>query len=222
METVVAPAGAEVGWNGGLGILRAMLTPKRSVERVQQKIDDQRVGSRFRILQRFAQCGYRVDLLVAHRLSDSVFISDLAMRFFVQAPIVRPVQAVPPVGDKAVGKNPAVVATVTVIIGAGEGRKDRSQRLRAHSCDCLGEPSIVRDAEHADITRAPWLRRQPVDQATYVLYLEGPHQLVVSSGFAAPPNIENRVNVTAAGIKSRVAALHITAHGREADGPHWR
>jgi hypothetical protein len=30
------------------------------------------------------------------------------------------------------------------------------------------------------------------------------------------------VNVTAAGIKSRVAALHITAHRREADGTHWR
>src|SRR5262245_13474485 len=125
METVAAPAGAEGGWNGGLGILRAVLTPKRSVERMQQKIDDQRVRSDFGILQRFAQCGYRIDLLVAHRLSDSVFISDFAVRFFVQAPIIWPVQAVPPVSDKAMGKNPAVVAAMAVIIGAGEGRKDR-------------------------------------------------------------------------------------------------
>src|SRR5262245_64484705 len=62
MKTVVAPAGAEVSRNGSLGILRAVLTPKRSVERMQQKIDDQRVGSGFGILERFGQCGDRMDL----------------------------------------------------------------------------------------------------------------------------------------------------------------
>src|SRR5262249_56724638 len=95
MKTVVAPASAEVSRNVSFSILRAVFTPKRSVERMQQEIDDQRVSSGFGILQRFAQPGYRHDFFIAHRLSDGVFISDFAMRFFVQAPIVRPVQAVP-------------------------------------------------------------------------------------------------------------------------------
>jgi hypothetical protein len=125
MKTVVAPASAEVSRNVSFSILRAVLTPKRSVERMQQEIDDQRVGSGFGILQRFAQPGYRHDLLIAHRLSDGVFIGDFAMRFFVQAPIVRPVQAVPPVCDKAMGQNSAVITTMAVIVSAGEGRKDR-------------------------------------------------------------------------------------------------
>src|SRR4029077_8709211 len=46
METVVAPAGAEVSRDGSLRVLGAVLTPKRSVERMQQEIDDQRISSR--------------------------------------------------------------------------------------------------------------------------------------------------------------------------------
>src|SRR5262249_33789508 len=128
---------------------------KRSVERMQQEINDQCVGSGFRVLQRFAQSGYSHDLLVAHRLSDAVCISDCAVRFFIQAPIMRPMQAVPPVRDKAMGQNPAMITTMAVIVSAGKWGKNRFQWLWAYGGYRFGEPCEIRDAEHAHVPRAP-------------------------------------------------------------------
>src|SRR5438128_648264 len=138
MKTIVTPAGAEVSGNRRLCVLRAVLTPERSVERMQQEIDDQRVGSYFWILQRFAQPGHRHELFIAHRLGDRFFISGFAVRFFVQAAIVGAVQAIAPMADESMRQNPAVITTVAVIVGTGERGENRFQWLRTQGGYRLG------------------------------------------------------------------------------------
>ena len=115
-----------------------------------------------------------------------------------------------------------MVATVAVIVGAGERRENRLQRFRAGGGDRFGKPGKIGDAEHADVAVAPGLRRQPIDEIANVLHFERPHELVEASGFAAAAHIEDRVNVTAAREESRVAAFHVAAHRREADRAHRR
>ena len=106
---------------------------------------------------------------------------------------------------------------MAVIVGAGERCENRFQWLGSKRGYRFGEPREVRDAEHADVAGAPGLRRQPIDEVADVLHLERSHELIEASGFAAAAYIENRVNVTAARKKSRVAAFHVAAHRREAD-----
>jgi hypothetical protein len=77
------------------------------------------------------------------------------VRFFVQAAVVRSVQAVPPVSDKAMRQNPAVITTVAVIVGAGKRGEDRFQWLWSLGGYRFGEPCEIRDAEHADVAGAP-------------------------------------------------------------------
>src|SRR5574341_671162 len=148
MQAVIAPASAEVGGNRGLFILRAMLAPEGTVERMQQKINDQRVGSRVRALQSLSQPRLHHNLFVAHGLSDGVLVGGFAMLFFVEAAIVGPVQAVAPMADKAMREYAAVVTAMAIVVGAGKGRENRLQRLRSGRRHRLGEPGEIRDAEH--------------------------------------------------------------------------
>ena len=125
MQTVIAPASAQISGNGRLVILRAVLTPEWAVKRMQHEVDDQCVGPRVRILQSFAQPRLRYDIFVAHGLGNGVFVGCFAMRFFVEAAIVGAVQAVAPVADETMGEDAAMVAAMAIVVGAGERRKNR-------------------------------------------------------------------------------------------------
>src|SRR5262245_39919317 len=155
MQSVVAPASAEVGGNGCFFILRAMLTPERSVERMQYKINDQGIGSCVGVLQCFAESGLRGNLLVAQCERDGFPIRGFAMLLFVKASVVRFVQAIAPVTDEAVRQNASVVAAMAIIVGAGEGGEDRLQWFRSERCDRFSQPGKVGDAKHADQAIAP-------------------------------------------------------------------
>ena len=65
--------------------------------------------------------------------------------------------------DETMRKNAAVIATVAVIVGTGEGRENRFEWLRAHGSYRFGESREVGNAKHADVTAAPRLRRQPIN-----------------------------------------------------------
>ena len=106
-------------------IVGVAFVPERSVERVQQKIDHQRVGACVWILQRRTQGGNGADLFVTQHLSNRVLIRGFAMGFPIKAAIIGTVKTVAPVADKAMGQYAAMVATMAVIVGAGKRRKDR-------------------------------------------------------------------------------------------------
>ena len=79
-----------------------MLAPERPVKRVQHEIDDQRVGTDIGVLQSFTQYRLRDNFLIAQRKRDSFLISCFTVLLFIQTAIIRPMQAVAPVTDKAV------------------------------------------------------------------------------------------------------------------------
>ncbi len=218
MQTVIAPASAEVSGNRRLIILRAVLTPERSVKWMQHEVDDQCVSSKVRILQRFAQPGHCHDFFVSHCLVDRFPVSGFAVFFLIQTSILRFVQTVAPVGDEAVRQDAAVITAVAIIIGASERSEDRLQRFRSKRGNSFCQPGKIRDPEHSDDAVAPRLSGQPVDQVADIARLHRAHELIESFRAAAAAHVENRVHIPAPGVESRIAAFHIAAHRREADG----
>src|SRR6185436_19636835 len=102
VQTVVAPACAEIRGNRRFFILRAVLAPERPVERVQHEIDDQRVGSDIGILQGFTSYRLRDNFLIAQRKRDSFLIRGFTMLLFVETAILWTMKTIAPVTDKAV------------------------------------------------------------------------------------------------------------------------
>src|SRR5919108_2121590 len=131
-------------------------------------------------------------------------------------------KAVAPVSEETVRENTTVVRAVTVIVGTSEWSENRLQRLRVKRSHRLGKPGKVRNAEHSYIASTPRLRAQPIDKIADVSDFKRPHKLIEAFGLPSAPNIENGVHVPAPGEEGRVAALHIAAHWREANGANRR
>src|ERR1044071_6580573 len=175
MQTVVAPAGTKVGGNLGLLVVGAVLAPERAVERMQDKIYDQRVGADVGILQCLAQGRYEADFLISKRARDRFLVRRFAVFFFEQASIARLMETVAPVADEAMRENAAVVTTMAIVVGAGEGRKDRFELRRCARGDGFCQTGEIGDTEHADRAVAPRLNCKPIDQiASFADFLR-PH-----------------------------------------------
>ena len=76
------------------------------------------------------------------------------MFLFVKASIVRFVQAVAPVTDETMRQDPAMVAAMPVIVGAGERREDRLEWLGSERGDRFGE---AREVKTPNIPTTPLL-----------------------------------------------------------------
>src|SRR5690242_10164550 len=115
-----------------------------------------------------------------------------------------------------------MVTAVAIIISAGERRENRFERARSKRGYRFSEAREIRHTEHADGASAPGLHSKPVDEITHIAYFLRAHQLIEPLGAAGAAHVKNCMNIAAPREKSRVAAFHVAAHGREADREHGR